>query len=87
MQRISEDDLRCAVCGGPKRLFLIHTPLIITFVLVGLSLAVVPHFVPWDIPYKRLFTIAGLLLMAGPLWAGIRIRCLRCEPQWRTKVS
>jgi cyanate permease len=83
---MTADDLRCTTCGDTKRIFFVRPPLTVGLVLLGLAIAVSPALLP-NLPYSKIFTMAGLMLLVAPIFAGIRVRCIRCEPQWKSKVS
>lgn len=79
---MNQNSFRCSKCGAQKRIFWpkrLKAPLTILFVLMPI-LFVSSFFVSSSF-LKAIFGIAAfisLLVIAGLM----KIRCLRCEPQW-----
>lgn len=83
---MNKEDFQCTRCGGTKKLFLEKRPRWLFVSVVLLVLVYAASFAVQDTVIKTILIYLGLPLAAVPAIALVRIRCLRCEPDWKNRM-
>jgi hypothetical protein len=83
---MNKEDFRCTRCGGTKKLFFEKKPRWLFISAVFLVIVYAASLVIQDAVIKAILIYLSLPLAAVPAIALIRIRCLRCEPDWKNRM-
>jgi hypothetical protein len=79
---MNQADLRCQKCGAQKRIFWpkrLKVPMTVLFILTPIFFVLFSF--TSTLALKAIFGIAGFVSLFIII-AFVKIRCLRCEPQW-----
>lgn len=77
---------RCRACRGLKTAFFSRAPIRMGAVFAALLAAAVALVVEQDPGLRLVLTYACAVTAGLLLGSTYRLRCLRCEPQWRNRI-
>lgn len=77
---------RCPGCAGPKRVFVLRGPWRVAFSAALLAGLAVVAWARWPAQWLPLAVVLAAGLAFSPALTLLRVRCLRCEPQWIERI-
>jgi uncharacterized paraquat-inducible protein A len=80
---MNQDDFICKKCGNRMKLFFIRG-FVSLFGGIALLLAAVILFIPTQLPMWLGYIL--VIASAMTVLSTLRIRCLNCEPEWKTRM-